>query len=170
MEKIIVDRIKPFSFSAKVSDKYGDFNIRRQIDSSLKILEFTIDDLMFFDAPSDEMLRASDFQKMVLEAGYVPLDVYCARAIYENHDTRWSLSFLWSASAIDASGCELDNILFLGSVVSRNDSDVDHFSMFKYKPFSEEVDFLPIEDDPYFIKNRDFFLVFKKSFIEQLGI
>lgn len=169
MEKIIVDRNKPFAFPAKVVDEYGNFSIRRQIESSAKVLEFTIDDLMFFDAPSHDMIKASDFQKMVIEAGYTPLDIHCAQALYARNEARWALRILWAHSALDASNCEFDNILFLGSIVCRDDTDYDHFPVFKYKPFSDEVQFLPMEDDAFFIKNRDFILVFKKSFIEKLN-
>lgn len=168
METLVINRSKPFSFSKEVKALYGNFSIRQQVEKISKILKFTIEDVEYFDAPFEAMEKASTFQRMVLDEDYVPLDVYCAQAIYENYKALRELQFLWNRSEIDASYCELDTVMFLGSILARNDSDLDHFSFFKFQPMSDKVYFLPFEDDPSFVKNRDFILVFKKSFINSL--
>jgi len=168
MEKLTVNRDKPFSFSKEIEKDYGLFKIRQQNEIAARVLEFTINDLMFFDAPCDEMIRASDFADMVVSAGYVPLDLYCAKTILKNKDAMWGIYSLWHETEIDADNCHLDSIMFLGNIVARNETDVDHFATFNY-PFGFDMDTVkltPYEDELCFVKNRDFILVFKKEFIK----
>jgi len=169
MKKIEVKRNEIFSFPQEVIKEYGFFEIRKQIEASAKIIKFSISDLMFFSPPSgDAMIRASEFQKMVLREGYVPLDSYCAKAIYENREALKELDYLWYNSTKNRRENKLDSIMFLGDIVVRDFSDVDHFSFFKFHFMSDEINFMPFEDDPAFTRNRDFILVFKQEFISKL--
>lgn len=169
MKKIEVKRNEIFSFPLEVVKEYGFFEIRKQIEASAKIIKFNIADLMFFSPPSgDAMIGASEFQKMVLREGYVPLDSYCAKAIYESKEALRELDYLWYNSSRNIKDNKLDSIMFLGDIVVRDFSDVDHFSFFKFHFLSDKIEFMPFEDDPAFIRNRDFILVFKKEFIAKL--
>lgn len=81
MRKISVDITIPFSFPREFEEKFGHFEIRRRHEIFSKVSEFTIDDLMFFSPPSfsDTGVKASVFEKMTLEKGFVPLDVFVPR-------------------------------------------------------------------------------------------
>lgn len=171
MVKLTVNRQRPFHFPINVEADYGKFEIRKQHELVDKVLDFTVNDIMFFEAPNKEFLQLSEFQALVLAEGFVPLDIYCARALYENKEAMWELKNLWNRFTVHADRSTiLDTIAFLGTVVARHDDDYDHFSTFKYHYMSmtDRVDFMPFEDDPFFKKDQDFFLVFKKDFIKNL--
>ncbi len=168
MRKLIINRERPFSFSKKIEVDYGKILISEEHQIAAKILEFSIDDLMFLDIQGEDIFKPSDIQEMVLADDYVPLDVFCARALYENKEAMWELRNLWSRFTVHAPrSCYLDSILFLGDTLI-NESKINHFATFKYQPMSDVVDFIPFEDDPFFNKNHDFILVFKKGFIQNL--
>lgn len=168
MVKLTVNRQWPLRFSEEIKADYSKFEIREQNEIATKVSSFTIDDLMFFEAPSKETLKLSEFRKMLLDRDCTPLDVYCARAIYENKEAMWQLYNLWNRFTIHTDrSINSSTIAFLGSIVARPDDDADHFSTFKYYPMAilNKVDFTPFEDDPFFRKDQDFILVFKEEFI-----
>jgi hypothetical protein len=171
MVKLTINRQRPFHFSQKIEADYGKFEIRRQHEIADKVLNFTVDNLMFFEAPTEECIKLSEFLKMISDEGLVPLDMYAARALYENKEAMWELYNLWNRFTVHyGRERQLGIIAFLGTVVARHDNDYDHFSTFKYHPMAMDnrVYFMPFEDDPFFKKDQDFFLVFKKEFISNL--
>ena len=170
MEKIIVDRIRPFHFPKEIENLYGEFLIRQQNEVAAKILEFTLNDLMFFTqyAGNDDCLKASVFQQMTSNRGYVPLDAYCARAIYEGREMLSDLMTLWFNNQYYAGNKNARTIMFLGNIIARDDTDVNHFVFFKSIPHSDNVEFLPYEDDPAFSGVEDSIIVFKPEFIKRI--
>ena len=163
---VIVDRNKTFSFPEEIVEEYGSFEIRSPIKASGKIFIFTMDDVEIFSIPTDFMHRASEFQKMILQAGRIPLDSYCAKAIYTNKEALNSLQSLAYKLSRDRMGYNLETVMFLGDTVSRDGKDVPHFSFIKFHPgMYDKVEFLPYEDDSAFVRTGDFPLVFKKKFI-----
>ena len=165
---IIVDRKTPFSFPEEIVADYGIFEIRQQNEIAAKVLEFTLGDVMFFNPRTCDMQRASTFQEKVIKEGFIPLDSYCARAIYQNEEALSELGFSWFGFKERTRKSSLRKIMFLGDTVFRENHGIKHFSFFKFHFMSDRVDFLPCEDDIAFIKNEDFILVFKKSFIKKL--
>ncbi|MEI6835851.1 MAG: hypothetical protein WCK59_03375 [Candidatus Falkowbacteria bacterium] len=168
MEKIIVDRNTPFSFPEEVVAMYGAFEIRQSNEVAAKISEFTIDDLEIIRVWTSVTHRASEFQKMILDAGRIPLDSYCAKAIYENKIALRELELLAFDLEMNYPEDRLETLMFLGDTVSRDENDINHFSFILFHPFSREVEFMPYEDDPSFMRTHDFPMVFKKEFIAKL--
>lgn len=163
MVTLNIDRQRLFSFSKKIEADYGKFEISEQNEIAAKVVSFTVDNLTFFDSPNNERLKLFEFQKMVLDRDYVPLDLYCARALYENKEAMWELQGLWNRCFISG---QLEVISFLGNVV-RQDTEKDYFATFKYQ-LTNNVDFVPLDGDSLLQKNQDFFLVFKTEFIANL--
>lgn len=167
----LVNRTQPFVFSEKIINEYGDFKIIEENPHSKLVNFFTTEDVEFINVPGKETLAGREILKLVLDEGYVPLDIYCARAILQDKEglevfiDKWREKYGWVRSPYS-----LDTLMFLGTILSYDQEYVvDCIPTFCFNHFhsrNEKMVFIPFEDEKgVWFENSDFIPVFTKKFM-----
>lgn len=174
IKKIVVDSSVDFRFPLSIVKKFGEYEIipKLQIKALPKKFEFCLDDTEFLflcdDLEQDPVLTGNEYRQKILDSGFVPLDAYCANALYtdksllEELHTKW----FWDAGGL-RSGKNLRTLSFFGSMV-QSDGDAINAVSFEYDMITNKTTFTPYEaNDPWFV-HQDHIIVFKKQFIKKL--
>ncbi len=172
MKKIVINTDKPFTFSNKITDEYGDFFILKQYQLMNFIwhIPFTLDDTCFIPVKK-RFVTGLEFRQQVIDEKHIPLDVFCARAILEDREILIELkSKWWNEIGGIHNPNKLNTINFFGSMATPiNDEKYLNILCFEYQIFSDKIPVLrPFEATDHWFENRDYAIVFKKEFIEKL--
>ena len=167
-EPLIVNRKKHVSFSKIFEEKHGLFKPSSQNSMSLKIKTFTIDDIELIRCPQD-IMSGDDFAEDIVSRGYIPLDLFHARAIKTDGVALSRLTSLTS-KYIWVKRFSLETISFFGTKVT--DGQKEHVVCLKFDSFLQNGNgpiFMCFEGhDTGWSEFHDLAAVFKKSSVEKL--
>ncbi len=128
-----------------------------------QIKEFSLDDLEFDGTSSSNPIKISEVEQEFLESNFVPLDIYCAEALYA--ELKNDLGFAWDVF----NKTTFPRIYFVGSTLEKKNS-IDHKKFYlciDYPDGRFNNPVLSVCEDNEFDLSNDCLAVFKKSFIEK---
>ena len=170
-KQIYVDRSKPFCLPESTTQEFGSFTITEQDSRAAKIDLFTLNDVHLVSLDGKDLITAKEYRAKLLEEEYVPLDAFCASAIYKDAGLIRELSSMWfDRHWYLGSNQDLETINFFGSRLS--DGVREHVLSFNYERGLWKrrgvATMIPYEaDDIGWAMNRDYALVFERKFVAQ---
>jgi hypothetical protein len=176
-KKIVVDSSAGFRFPQPIVKKFGKYKIIPNLQTSAlpEKFEFCLDDTEFVflcdDPEQGSMLTGNEYRQKILNSGFVPLDAYCANALYADSlllqelHTKW----FWDAGGL-RSGKDLRTLSFFGSMVQPDGTSKGRVNAvsFSYEMLTNKVTFTPYEANDSWFVHQDHAIVFKKQFIQNL--
>lgn len=169
-------RQKPFTLPEEIIQKYGEFIISEHDPRAAQIGAFTFDDITLINVSEHEYISGREARQKILKQ-YVPLDAYCAAALFKNKGAMKELSNMWCRRYLwIRSPYSLRTINFFGSMLQYADAVIkrDCIASFSYDYSLSaigKVSFLPFEaDDVGWGSKQDFALVFTEKFATEHGL
>lgn len=170
-------RPKPLTLPEEIIREYGEFIISEHDTRAAKVEAFTFDDITLISIDEHEYITGKKAREKILNEEYVPLDAYCAAALFKNKDAMKKLEDMWCERYLwIRSPYSLRSINFFGSMLQYADSvkKWDCVLSFSYEHSLSaigKVSFLPFEAaDKGWGSKQDFALVFTKKFAHQHGL
>lgn len=155
-----------FPFNQGYNEKYGKLCLKTNNIIAGRVKQFTFDDLDFsLSLPNLASTTLIDFEQILSESGRVPLDIYCAHALYQqvNEDKAFAIElaartymkhfFVILGSTID----------YEKNVPSNNSAG---FSFLEHTEFGKPK--IYYREDGLLNWKNIYLIVFKESFIEKL--
>jgi hypothetical protein len=162
-QMIKVERRK-ISFGERFEKYYGKFIVKINNAVTEEVTEFTMDDIEIINFSELDPEKISNFEDEISEKGYIPLDIYCAQALYKKMLKDYSFA-LWFSSFIKAK-----NIVFLGSILSNKETpNGEYYAFLRYESFCSILPEINCYEDEQCILKGDCAIVFKKSFFNEAG-